>query len=107
MPENEPHVRFALNLGLGVLKAGSSGLSALSSLRGGLELAYGLDFSLVVAAGINQHNFPKDGYQPGSALPPSVSTDVPTRFGVTPGFGVVLNMTPSLLKTAGILAGGS
>jgi hypothetical protein len=106
MPDDDPHVRVALNLGVGALRAGSSGVSALSSVRGGLELAYGLDFSLVVAAGINQHNFPKDGYQPGNALPNSADTNGPTRYGVTPGFGVVLNLTPTFLKTAGILAGG-
>lgn len=95
------------NFGLGVLRAGAN-VDALSSLRFGVEWAHGLDFSLMLSAGLNRHDQPTEAYKPGLAIPASAGTSgtIEKSFGVTPGFGLVMNLSPAFFKVAGIPVGG-
>ncbi len=96
---------FALGAGLGVLKAGATGVNALTSLRAGPELAIGPDFSIALTAGVHREDTPKPEFTPGSALPTGATT-IETQTGFAFGMGVVLNFSPSFLKGAGIIAAG-
>lgn len=99
MSDLRPTTQLGLSFSLGVLKQGAKGLDGLSSLRVGLEIARGLDFSLALQFGAHRHDTPAEGYRPGQPLP--VGTEkIESKFDITPGFGLVLNLTPSFLKAA-------
>lgn len=99
-----PKPAFGLSVGLGLLKQ-SNTLDGITSLRGGFEIAYGLDFSLALMAGFHRHDVPKETSRPGSPLPADPAR-IETTFGVTPGFGLILNLTPAFLKDLGLSSGG-
>ena len=54
-----------------------------------------------VSAGVHHHDVPRDGFRPGTALP-NGTTSIDKVWGFTPGFGLVLNMTPGALKSLGL-----
>jgi len=105
MSDMHPSWGLAANASLGTFKYAAAGLAGLSSLRAGLELAYGLDFSVSALAGINRHDAPAAGFQAGALLPGGAAT-INTRFAVTPGFGVVINLPSSMLTFLNIKGGG-
>jgi hypothetical protein len=91
---------FALGLRLGVVTVGD-GDSWFRSLMIGPELTFGPDFSIGVFAGLVRHDPPASGYEPGTMVPPQLE-EIPTQFGVTPGFSIVLNFTSDFLEIFGV-----
>ncbi len=92
--------------GLGVAKVDATGVKALTSFRTGPELAYGLLFSGGLTVGFERHDYLAEGIKPNGFLPPGLTTP-PTKFGVTPSVGLVLNFSggASIAKYLGALGG--
>ena len=91
---------FAIGLRLGVVSVDSDN-GWFRSLMIGPELAIGPDLAIGIFGGIHRNDLPQAGYEPGTLLLPG-ATEIPTYFGVTPAFGVVLNFTPGSLKFFGV-----
>jgi len=102
MPENEMKVCGALGLRFGLVGMQGSEVKGLGSLMVGPEVALGKDFSIGLFGGLMRHDTPAAGYEPGKVLS-SGTTTIPTQFGVTPGFGLVVNFTPGFLSNVGMI----
>jgi hypothetical protein len=102
MPEHALKVCAAAGIRLGLLGSEGGELKTMRSLMIGPELAIGPDFALGIFGGIQRHDVPAVGFEPGTSLPSSTLA-IPTQLGLTPAFGVVVNFTPGFLSGAGLV----
>lgn len=100
MPGNDIKPCGALGARVGVLGANAT-VKVATSLMAGAEIAVGTDLSLGLYGGVHTHDFPDAAYTPGKLVRADV-TKVETHFGLTPAFGLVVNFTPSVLKSVGL-----
>ncbi|KYF68669.1 hypothetical protein BE11_10330 [Sorangium cellulosum] len=87
-------------LGFGLVGQDAKGIAALTSVHMGVELEFARDFSVALTAAWKRTRVLSAGYAPGSPVAASASEDEFSSTKFVPGFGVVLNATPSFLQFA-------
>lgn len=98
--EHRGNTVFGWLFGVGVLQADGSGIDLITSIHTGPAIAIGRDFSIVASVSLRRTEWLIGGNRVGSAVPNSTS-EVPTSFGVTPGFGIIVNFSPALFDAIG------
>lgn len=88
--------QFGWYIGAGLAGVSSKGVGVLTSLSTGPELAFGPRFSIGLNVGLRFTRRLAPGKALGDAVDSSVDA-VPTRFGVTPQFGLTINLSPRML----------
>ncbi|KYF58084.1 hypothetical protein BE08_41135 [Sorangium cellulosum] len=87
-------------LGFGLVGQDAKGIAALTSVHMGVELEFARDFSVALTAVWKRTRVLSAGYAPGSPVAANASEDEFSSTKFVPGFGVVLNATPSFLQFA-------
>lgn len=93
---------FAWYFGAGLVKAGATGVSVLNSVHTGPEIAIGRNVGIAFTASLRRTRWLENDYRVGQVLRPD--EDVPTRFGVTPVFSILVSLQPAVFKAAGKVA---
>jgi len=94
--EKERKPIFGWFFGLGLVSGSESGLDALKSVHTGPELAIGHDFGIVLDVSLRRTTALRSGYDVGTAVSESEKY---SRMGITPAFGVLLNLSPRIWDT--------
>jgi hypothetical protein len=84
---------FSWYVGLSLLSANATTVNALNALITGPELSFGKDFSLAGVVGLRRTTHLEKGVEVDSSVPTSKVEDY-TVFGVTPVFGLMVNLSP-------------
>jgi hypothetical protein len=100
MPDNQIKLCAAMGARLGVLGVNAA-VKVATSLMAGPEIAIGRDFSVGAYGGVHTHEYPDAAFTPGKLVRADV-IKTETHFGLTPAFGLVVNFTPSVLKSVGL-----
>jgi hypothetical protein len=96
-----PNVHFAPFIGFGVLGASpDQGLQGLTSVHVGFELEVASNFSIAATFAYRRVRRLAPGYEPGSPVAMGMEADSFTTDGWEPGFGLVVNASPSFLQFA-------
>jgi hypothetical protein len=101
---------FAPFIGYGLVGASSQGLQGLSSFHAGIEFEFAANFSVAADFVLRRTTGLSQGYVVGSPVTLTATLGDVTHDVWQPGFGLVLNATPSFLQFAtgsGAASGGS
>src|SRR5262249_1836853 len=87
--------------GFGVVGgAANQGVQALSSFHSGLEFEFASNFSIAATFVLRRTRALLPGYTAGSAVSLGTTIDAITHDSWRPGFGLVINASPSFLQFA-------